>query len=467
MPDREGRSVYYEAGVLMWNRNTILSRSSVVLAIGFGTLIVLIAVLGFGAVRRARAIYNETERTQEAYLEAEAFRRDIVTDMYLADILVRDYLLDPSPLNAPAHRQQLLEIRASLQSRLDLLAERTKGSEGPALDRLQEEVQGYWDSMDPIFEWTAQQKAQRSWIFLRRKVLPRRQAVVGLAREMARIDQENLGKERNRIKQSQSVLRQFLVRMMSFSLLLGTLVAIAATYRVTALEREQDNQRKRIEKTENDLRRLSRRLVQAQEVERKSLSRELHDQVGQALTALGIEIGNLMNSRQTDPATFRARLEEVKALNASAIGTIRDLAMGLRPSMLDDLGLEPALQWQGREFSRHTGVPASVQVAGNLEGLTDAQRTCIYRVVQEALTNCARHAHANNVLVSLQSQGDQVVVVVQDDGTGFDVASRAQGGLGLLGMQERVAELDGHLNIASAPDKGTTIRVELPIGVTA
>jgi signal transduction histidine kinase len=160
-------------------------------------------------------------------------------------------------------------------------------------------------------------------------------------------------------------------------------------------------------------------------------------------------------------------LEEIKALNARAIGTIRDLAMGLRPSMLDDLGLEPALQWQGREFSRHTGVPASVQVAGNLEGLTDAQRTCIYRVVQEALTNCARHAHANNVLVSLQSQGDQVVVVVQDDGMGFDVASRAQGGLGLLGMQERVAELDGHLNIASAPDKGTTIRVELPIGVTA
>jgi signal transduction histidine kinase len=451
----------------MWNRSTILSRSSVVLAIGFGTLIVLIAVLGFGAVRRARAIYNEMERTQDVYLEAEAFRRDIVTDMYLADILVRDYLLDPSPLNAPAHRQQLLEIRASLQSRLDLLAERTKGSEGPALDRLQEEVQGYWDSMDPIFEWTAQQKAQRSWIFLRRKVLPRRQAVVGLAREMARIDQENLRKERNRIRESQAVLRQFLVRMMSFSLFLGTLVAIAATYRVTALEREQDNQRKRIEKTENDLRRLSRRLVQAQEVERKSLSRELHDQVGQALTALGIEIGNLMNSRQTDPATFRARLEEVKALNARAIGTIRDLAMGLRPSMLDDLGLEPALQWQGREFSRHTGVPASVQVAGNLEELTDAQRTCIYRVVQEALTNCARHAHANSVLVSLQPQGDQVVVVVQDDGTGFDVASRAQGGLGLLGMQERVAELDGHLNIASAPDKGTTIRVELPIGVTA
>lgn len=449
----------------MWSRNTILSRSSVVLAIGFGSLIALIAVLGFGAVRRAKAIYNEMETTQESYLQAEAFRRDIVTDMYLSDILVRDYLLDPSPKNAPAHRQQLLDIRASLQSRLDLLAQRTKGSEGPSLDRLQEEVQGYWDSLDPIFEWTADQKAKRSWIFLRRKVLPRRQAVVALAREMARIDQENLQRERKRIQSGQMILRKFLVRMMTFALILGTIVAFATTYRVTALERAQEDQRKRIERTENDLRRLSRRLVQAQELERKSLSRELHDQVGQTLTALGIEIGNLAGSRETDPATFRAQLEDLKTLNAQAIGTLRDLAMGLRPSMLDDLGLEPALQWQGREFSRHTGVPATVQVDGNLE-LTDAQRTCIYRVVQEALTNCARHANPKSVLVSLQALGDQVVVVVQDDGTGFDVAPRTQGGLGLLGMQERVAELEGKLNISSAPRKGTTIRVELPVGVT-
>jgi signal transduction histidine kinase len=448
----------------MWSRTAILSRSSVVLAIGFGSLIALIAALGFGAVRRAKAIYNETETTQETYLLAEAFRRDIVTDMYLSDILVRDYLLDPSPLNTAAHRQQLLDIRASLQSRLDVLGQRTQGTEGAALNQLQEEVQGYWDSLDPIFEWTAKQKAERSWVFLRRKVLPRRQAVVALAREMARIDQENLQRERNRIKASQMVLRRFLVRMMGFALFLGTIVAFATTYRVTALERAQERQHKRIEKTENDLRRLSRRLVQAQELERKSLSRELHDQVGQTLTALGIEIGNLASARDTDPETFRVRLEEVKTLNAQAIGTIRDLAMGLRPSMLDDLGLEPALQWQGREFSRHTGVPAAVQVDGNLE-LTDAQRTCIYRVVQEALTNCARHARPRNVLVSLQSRGDQVIVVVQDDGAGFDVASRTQGGLGLLGMQERVAELDGKLNISSAPNNGTTIRVELPVGV--
>ncbi len=130
------------------------SRSSFVLALGFGSVIVLIAVLGFGAMRRARTIYNEMESTQDSYLESESFRRDVASDMYLADILVRDYLLDPSPENAPRHREDLLQIRDSLQKRMDLLAQKTGESNNPGLTRLQNEVQGYWDSLDPIFEWT-------------------------------------------------------------------------------------------------------------------------------------------------------------------------------------------------------------------------------------------------------------------------------------------------------------------------
>jgi signal transduction histidine kinase len=192
----------------------------------------------------------------------------------------------------------------------------------------------------------------------------------------------------------------------------------------------------------------------------------LHDEVGQTLTALGIEIANLGNMRKLDSEAFQKRIEEAKELNSHVIAAIRDLAMGLRPSMLDDLGLEPALQWQGREFSRHTGVPSSVQVEGILDHLSEAQRTCIYRVVQEALTNCARHAQAQNVLVSICADGERVLVVVQDDGIGFDVRSRSRAGLGLLGIEERVQALDGSVRIDSRPNKGTTIRVELPVGVT-
>jgi signal transduction histidine kinase len=146
---------------------------------------------------------------------------------------------------------------------------------------------------------------------------------------------------------------------------------------------------------------------------------------------------------------------------------LRDIAMGLRPSMLDDLGLQAALEWQGREFSRRTGVPAVVQVAAELDDLPDDQRTCIYRVVQEALTNCARHAHARNVSVQAKAEGADILVVIQDDGVGFEAMPASRGGLGLLGIQERVQALAGKLKIASKPQQGTRIQVQIPHGAVA
>src|SRR6185295_6853038 len=260
--------------------------------------------------------------------------------------------------------------------------------------------------------------------------------------EMLKINDENLAAARERLQASQQVLHKFLLHMMAFTLGLGIIVAVLTTRRVALLERKHDEQRKQIEETQNNLRRLSRKLVQAQEIERQALSRELHDEVGQMMTALGMELGNLETIRSGNLETFRGRIEDAKRLNADAMRAIRDLAMGLRPSMLDDIGLEAALQWQGREFSRHTGVPASVQVDGSLDALSDSQRTGIYRVVQEALTNCARHAKAKRVVVSLRADENGVVVIVEDDGVGFNPAA-ARAGVGLLGMQERVQELDG------------------------
>jgi len=278
---------------------------------------------------------------------------------------------------------------------------------------------------------------------------------------MARINNDNLEKERKRIAASHEVLERFLLQMTAVALGIGILVAIWTTYRVLVLERTHELQHKQIEENQNNLRRLSNRLVQAQETERRELSRELHDEVGQTMTALGIELGNLEDMRDSDAEAFRQQLEELRRLNADAMRVIRDLAMGLRPSMLDDIGLEAALQWQGREFSRHTGVTSRIEVDGNLDDLSDAQRTCMYRVVQEALTNCARHSKAKNVIVSVRSVASGVAVRIHDDGVGFDVKS-SRGGLGLLGMEERVNALSGYLRMSSERLKGTTIHVWLP-----
>jgi signal transduction histidine kinase len=437
------------------------------LVLGFGILIVLIAVLGFGAIRRADAIYNDMKAAQDSYSETESFRRGIATDIYLADILLRDYLLDPSPENLPRHRQELLVIRNSLQQRVDDLSARMPASDSPRLSQLQAEVGAYWDSLDPIFEWTSEEKARRSWVFLARKVLPRREAVVGLAKEIATINALNLERERARLRNSQTVLHTFLLQIMATALSIGTCVAMLTIYRVFVLERKHDAQHKQIEDTQKNLRRLSQRLVQAQELERSALSRELHDEVGQMMTGLSMELRNLENLRYSEGDAFEQRLNDARRLNADAMRTIRDLAMGLRPSMLDDIGLEAALQWQGREFSRHTGVPATVTVQGTLDHLNDAQQTCIYRVVQEALTNCARHAKAEAVSVALRAQEEHIVLIVEDDGIGFDSTVSSKGGLGLLGIRERVEALDGKLLISSVPKRGTVVEVAIPIGVAA
>jgi signal transduction histidine kinase len=439
------------------------SRSSVILAISFGILVTLIAILGIGAVRKARSIYDEMQRTQESFMRTESFRRDIASDMYLADLLVRDYLLDPIPQNVKQHREQLLNIRESLQNRMDSLASHMGSEYTPRLQRIQDEVQAYWDSLDPIFGWTPQDKADRSWGFLRHKVLPRRETVVSLARELARANQKALETEQGRIKQGQQTLRSFIIRMMTFSLVLGGLVALITAHRVSVLERQRESQRRKIEEAEADQRRLARKLVQAQETERKSLSRELHDEVGQTLTALSMELGNVELMRTANPEAFGERLEEAKRLNAEAMRSVKGLAMGLRPSMLDDLGLEPALQWQGREFSRHTGVPSTVQVEGDFDDLDDQIRTCIYRVVQEALTNCARHAQASQVDITVTKQSRNVRVVIQDNGAGFDVPAKTRTGMGLIGMRERVESLGGELNLRSSNGKGTTVALSIPV----
>jgi signal transduction histidine kinase len=439
------------------------SRSWLVLSIGFGALILLIGLLGFGAMRRAQAMHDETVSAHDAYLQTDAVLREIPADLYLGGILIRDYLLDPSHLMAPAYREELLARRSSIQRRLDLLAQRLGKGESARLLQLRAELQAYWESMDPILNWSPTQKAALSWLFLRQQVLPRRQAVVALAKEISEINATNLRKEQQRLQGSQELFQSFLRRTVFLALSLGLLVALISAARVAVLERRGEQERGRAESAEEELRRLSRNLVRTQEEERRSLSRELHDAVGQMLSAMTMELGNL-EAVITSPDKLRARLDEARSLNAETLREVRALAMGLRPTMLDELGLGPALRWQGREFSRRSNVPVTVQIDGDLDGLPETHRTCIYRIVQETLTNCARHSQAKGIRISVYGRHDWVKLSIQDDGVGFDPGGATSRGLGLIGIQERVRELQGKVAIISEPGKGTIVEVEVPVG---
>ena len=439
-------------------------RTGIILLIGFGSMVVLIGALGFGGFRRAERIYHDVAAIHETYRHTSSMLADIESDRYLSSILVRDYLLDPNPGSAPQYRKELLEIRSALAKHIASLSRLISHDEGKTLERLSSEMNTYWDSLDPVFEWTPQEKALLGPSFLRRQVIPRRNAVLSITREIDDLNARNLTREEERIKVNRVNFQAYLLKMFAFSFFLALAVAGFSIFRVSRLEWRSEEQRNRAERAEKELRYLSQKLVQAQEEERKSISRELHDEIGQLLTALKMELGNLEQLRSAPGQEFQDHLYEAKAVTEQTMRSVRDLAMGLRPSMLDDIGLGPALQWQVREFSNRSGIPISIDIDGDLSNIPESVNTCIYRVTQESLTNCARHAQAKNVRITVHGGKNGIYVTVADDGVGFESGDSGSIGLGLIGMQERVKKLGGTLRISSQDQRGTILEVPLPLG---
>jgi signal transduction histidine kinase len=232
------------------------------------------------------------------------------------------------------------------------------------------------------------------------------------------------------------------------------LLAAFSIWRILGLESDSSTHLREIQQ-------LSARLVAAQEDERRSISRELHDEVGQSLTGVLVEMANLSTSiRAGDVAAVAAKADEVKKLVESSIGVVRNMALLLRPLMLDDLGLVPALEWQAREVSKRSGVWG--RVAENVaQQLPDEHKTCVYRVVQEALHNYVQHAGTCNVAVTVKQEPERLLLTVRDDGRGFD-PSREKG-MGLLGIEERVSHLGGAFAVESRPGNGALLQVTLPL----
>jgi signal transduction histidine kinase len=202
--------------------------------------------------------------------------------------------------------------------------------------------------------------------------------------------------------------------------------------------------------------------VEAQEEERRSISRELHDEVGQALTGVLVEMANLSTLiREGNMEAMAEKAAGIKHEVENSISVVRNMALLLRPSMLDDLGLIAALEWQAREVSKRSGVWVKVSADQVSEELPEEHKTCIYRVVQEGLHNCEQHASARHVEVAVRQEQDRLQLLIRDDGRGFD--TRRERGMGLLGIEERVNHLGGSVTVDSTPGSGTSIEVVLPL----
>jgi len=232
--------------------------------------------------------------------------------------------------------------------------------------------------------------------------------------------------------------------------------------RVREITRQNERLFQELIAGERRFRGLARSVWMVQEAERRRLARELHDGIGQTLTALKQQLDVVEQSVSSLPASARARLRDAVELAAQALKETRELSRLLRPQILDDLGLEPALQWMTRTFAERTGVAVETAFEGIDARLPAELETLAYRVVQEALNNVAKHAAAFHVRVEARCSGGTLALLVDDDGRGFDTRSPASDGSGLRGMHDRVELFGGRIDVEPRSPRGTRIAVRVP-----
>ena len=395
----------------------------IILIAGFGGMLLIFLVAAIDSIRLLNQMRADSRILRAASLERS---RRLAT--------VRSYiLLSRRPIGSRN------ELRDALANALENLAgyQSSTLDETTLLNSLRELLQQDWREIEQPKESTT---------------------VLEIDTRVQDVEARQLAATESEIQRQFEDLGRRLSLVLIIALCFAVLLATGCIVYIIRIERQNSRRYQEIA-------RLSARLVAAQEDERRAISRELHDEVGQTLGAVLVDAANLANRIPADDKVSHGYLDNIRALADTSVNSIRNIALLLRPSMLDDLGLIPALEWQAREVSRRSGVKVKVTAENVSDSLPDAVRTCIYRLVQEALNNVSRHSGAKSALVSVQQTEGSLVLTVKDDGSGFEPDQTR--GLGLLGMEERVKQLGGRLEIESQPGHGTLLRATLPMAAPA
>jgi signal transduction histidine kinase len=221
---------------------------------------------------------------------------------------------------------------------------------------------------------------------------------------------------------------------------------------------------RRLEESLVQVRRLAAHLQEMREEERRRIAREIHDELGQQLAGLKIDVVALERELQRSSSALAPRAASMKTLIDQVMGSVRRLSAELQPGLLDDFGLVAAIEWQAEVFEEHTGIATELVIETNDAGLSTPRLTAIFRVLQESLTNVARHARADRVRIALRREADRLCLEVTDNGVGLEARRlRDPGSYGIAGMRERLLALGGAFSIEGGKGHGTSVRANLPL----
>jgi len=431
------------------------------LMISFGGLLALMVLAGLDALRLARGLQTQEDEIRQAFLAHTQPLLVLSSSIHIYNDRIQDYLMSQDPQADRLTAEKFSRLTAEISSALHSYPEDRQPEEVALLKKIQQLFTDQQGLLNPVLAWSREERHKQALRFINEELLPQRLHILETSEQIAHWNSQQLGAEGRQMFASFAGLQARQTRLLAIALAAGLLLSLASALYLLRLEKEGRRRYRELARSRSELEELSARLVEAQETERRSISRELHDEVGQSLGALLVEVGRLAVSVPPDNTQMKGHVERIKSVAETSVQTVRNIALLLRPSMLDDLGLIAALEWQGREVSRRSEMEVDIQSQGVSEELPDEYRICIYRLVQEALNNAARHSSAKNATVNVEQTADKILVTVFDDGRGFD--PHRTRGLGILGMEERVRRLGGSLNIDSKPGAGTTLRAEFPL----
>jgi signal transduction histidine kinase len=437
-----------------------------VLLAGFGLMLGLWLFAGYTVTERLRTAQRDSAAVSARYQHSQELLASVRTQVLVASVLLRDALLDPDARAQSDHRQTIEEAYGAIDALLkqyvpflDTAAERER------VGRLREEIDEFRAVSHDVLatdsgRWPADART------LLRRFMPKREAVIRVSDEVQALNRGAFIDQQRALNDMQSAMQRQVWLVFGIALAISLAIGFIALRHAAWLERRLTEQHVREEQISADLQRLSARLVQAREEEQRRIARELHDDVGQALSAVKVQLA-VAERRLEGMNGARTLLVEAQASADDAIHSVRDLSHLLHPSALDDLGLIVALESMVSDFRRRHQIAVEFRHSGDDRRLLAETERAAYRIVQETLTNIARHAKATRGLVHIDVKPSSLTIAIEDDGVGFDVADverpGKRRGFGLLSIRERVAGLGGTVDIDSAAGRGSRLHVALPI----